>query len=152
MNERRLIQKGTGHTWWHSVCVCVCVCARMHAHTHLVTLLWIIVAPTVHDPMDCSPELPCPCVEVSQVKMLGRVAFHFSRGSNLDIWHCRFLPSELQYSTVRCKDVILVTVYSYLKKVAGGTGMGLMISDHEQKSLYPLFISFSRVDVHYNWH
>ena len=48
---------------------------------------------------------------------------------------CLFvLPSELQYSTVRCKDVILVTVYSYLEKVAGGTGMGLMISDHDRRA------------------
>ena len=54
---------------------------------------------------------------------------------------------------MRCEDVILVMVCSYLEKVAGGTGMGLMISDHDRRAFYPLFISFSRVtDVHYNRH
>ena len=151
--------KGTGCTW-HCVCVCVCVCLSvcahvcMHVHTHLVALSWVVVAPTLCDPMDCSP--PGSFVHgISQAKMLEWVTILFSRGSNLDLWHCRwiFLPSEPQYSTVRCEDVILVTVCSYLEKVAGGTGMGLMISDHDRRAFYPLFISFSRVtDVHYNRH
>ena len=35
---------------------------------------------------------------------------------------------------MRCEDVILVMVCSYLEKVAGGTGMGLMISDHDRRA------------------
>ena len=134
------------------VCVCVCVCAR--ACWHLVALSWVVVAPTLCDPMDCSP--PGSSVHgISQARILEWVAIPFSRESNLDLWHCRwiFLPSEPQYSTVRCKHVILVMVCSYLEKVAGETGMGLMISDHDRRTFFPLFISFSRVtDVHYNRH
>ena len=101
--------KGTGCTW-HCVCVCVCVCLSvcahvcMHVHTHLVALSWVVVAPTLCDPMDCSP--PGSFVHgISQVKMLEWVTILFSRGSNLDLWHCRWIFltiwATVQYCEVR---------------------------------------------------